>query len=426
MPPNNTPYSQQYGAGVGSLPVSGNFGTNGTFTLASFATSNAVWSVNLPRPGGFSVQFGVPGIDVPVPAAYNGGGVSEIAIFRPQTVSGGDADAYIVYSPVGEYVVSFTSPAVQKLGFTYQPGDIPAPADYDGVGHDEFAVYRPSTGQFFILNTPNTFDPSTWSLRKVTLNLPGGPNANDVPASEDYDGTGKADPTVYRPSNSTFYVIHSTTGLQQAVPFGNGNYIAPAGPLLYRLTALNKPGQATVTAGFTQGVGGLPKSSVKAASSLAVGGSIVSAAAYSPSSTVPVPTVVAVASPTAVVSTSTPTSTSISTPTPATVSVAPSAAAASISKVPVTVGAVTPTLNVPTLTPSKTSATVTTHGKAAKAHKPVKAHVVAKPHVAAKAHPAVETKTATPKVKETPAKPHVTASTTMKHVVAAKKGKARG
>lgn len=242
--------------GVG-LPISGYYGGYGTFIYATFDPNTDVWAIALPRPGGLVVQFGAAKFDVPVPAAYDGGGVTEIATFRPVNVAGGDADSFNVDSATGYYQISFTSPAVEKLGFTYKPGDIPAPADYAGVGHDQFAIYRPSTGQFFILNTPNVHDSSTWTLKTVTLNLPGGPNVNDVPVSEDYNGNGKADPAVYRPSSSTFFLINSATGAQQNIPFGTpGGSVAAAGPLLYRLTALK--GSFATTDGYGAGVGGLP------------------------------------------------------------------------------------------------------------------------------------------------------------------------
>ena len=34
-------------------------------------------------------------------------------------------------------------------------GDTPVPGDYLGLGYDQIAVYRPSTGQFLVLNPAN-------------------------------------------------------------------------------------------------------------------------------------------------------------------------------------------------------------------------------------------------------------------------------
>ena len=198
-------------------------------------------------------------------------------------------------APPATTPVSFTSPAVQKLGFVYKAGDIPAPADYDGVGRDEFAIYRPSTGQFFILNTPNAANPATWTLRTVTLNLPGGPNVNDVPVSEDYDGNGKADPTVYRPSNSTFYIIHSPNGhpvehpVRPGRPVGRGGRPAPLpphGPLRELREHRRLPHLGTGTA---PGAGGGFDRSSRSASGGGSGGATVHAESVASPAATPAP-----------------------------------------------------------------------------------------------------------------------------------------
>ncbi len=240
-------YDRQYGQGGSSVPVSGYYAGNGIFTLADYRASTATWTVDLPTAGGLNLQFGLPNIDIPVPAAYDGNGTTEIATFRPLATSPTalDGDTFSVHTASYNYSIPFS----RVSGFTYKVGDIPAPADYDGVGRDEFAVYRPSTAEFFVLNTPSVFNVATWSLRTYRMNLPGGPSTADQPVAQDYDGNGKADFAVYRPGNATFYVVHNTTGLQDAIQFGaSGVDVAAAGPLLYRLSALR--GQFATGAGF--------------------------------------------------------------------------------------------------------------------------------------------------------------------------------
>ena len=124
------------------------------------APTPAIWVVALPQPGGLVVQFGVPSVDIPAPAAYDGGGVTEIAVFRPRPVRRAtDADSFTVVGPGnGCYQVSFTSPAVAEARLRLQGRRHPRPGR---LRRRRPATSSPSTGRAPASSSSSTRPTST-------------------------------------------------------------------------------------------------------------------------------------------------------------------------------------------------------------------------------------------------------------------------
>jgi RHS repeat-associated protein len=121
--------------------------------------------------------------------------------------------SYRFYS-IARDLVGNLQPAPTALATTRViPGA--AANDFDGDGKADLAVYRPTTGQWIIAQ-------SGGGVRVVPLGAP----RTDVPLVGDFDGDGKADFAVYRPTTGQWIILRSSAG-PEVIKFGAPNTDIP-------------------------------------------------------------------------------------------------------------------------------------------------------------------------------------------------------
>ncbi|HMO80861.1 MAG TPA: VCBS repeat-containing protein [Pyrinomonadaceae bacterium] len=173
--------------------------------ISFYRPGTGVWySIAAEDAGAFrGVRIGRKG-DLPVPGDYDGDGLEDIAIWRPET---------------GEWIISRSSDnreIVIRWGSAKtikSVADMPVPGDYDGDGITDIAVFRPDTATWYILLSSGGFDPSVSVVRVFG-------KAGDVPVPADYDGDKLADLAVFRPTENSWNISETASGDVRTEYFG--------------------------------------------------------------------------------------------------------------------------------------------------------------------------------------------------------------
>ena len=127
---------------------------------------------------------------------FDGDHRKDLAVYRPTT-----GEWFIFGSASGFQTRVFGAPAASGLG------DVPLLGDFDGDGKTDLAIFRQATGEWLVFGSASGFQTRLFGS-------PAASGAGDTPVPADYDGDGIADLAIYRKATGEWFIFGSATGFQ--------------------------------------------------------------------------------------------------------------------------------------------------------------------------------------------------------------------
>jgi hypothetical protein len=172
------------------------FDADGKADASVYRPNEGIWYLDRSSAGQIAVQWGIA-TDRLAPADFDGDDKTDIAVWRA------DAPTLAAF-----YILESSTNTVRIEPFGQTGDDVTVIGDWDGDGKADPSCYRDSA-----------IGSQSYFFYRGSLNNPGGTItyvkwgiAGDIAIRGDFDGDAKADPAVFRPSTGIWYIGQSSTG----------------------------------------------------------------------------------------------------------------------------------------------------------------------------------------------------------------------